>query len=128
MPAHKLTTNIVGANPCGRPKGYPKTVVAGLRARPQAYHKYCRGEPLRSPVNKEKIMKILLVSLGCNKNLVDSEMILGALVKNGHEITLDENDADYIIINTCAFINDAKEESINKIIGVLLWHIYQILK
>lgn len=61
-------------------------------------------------------MKILLVSLGCNKNLVDSEMILGALVKNGHEITLDEKEADYIIINTCAFINDAKEESINKII------------
>jgi len=61
-------------------------------------------------------MKILLVSLGCNKNLVDSEMILGALVKNGHEITLDEKDADYIIVNTCAFINDAKEESINKII------------
>ena len=61
-------------------------------------------------------MKILLVSLGCNKNLVDSEMILGALVKNGHEITLDEKEADYIIVNTCAFINDAKEESINKII------------
>ena len=61
-------------------------------------------------------MNIALVSLGCNKNLVDSEMILGALVKNGHEITLDEKEADYIIVNTCAFINDAKEESINKII------------
>lgn len=61
-------------------------------------------------------MKVLLVSLGCNKNLVDSEMILGVLVKNGHEITLEVSEADYIIVNTCAFINDAKEESINKII------------
>ena len=63
-------------------------------------------------------MKILLLSLGCNKNLVDSEMILGALVKNGHEITLDEPEADYIIVNTCAFINDAKQEAIDNILDV----------
>ena len=62
------------------------------------------------------MVKIAVVSLGCNKNLVDSEMILGLLVKRGYEIVSDESLADIIIINTCAFINDAKEESINKII------------
>lgn len=62
------------------------------------------------------MVKVAVVSLGCNKNLVDSEMILGLLVKRGYEIVSDEMLADIIIINTCAFINDAKEESINKII------------
>ena len=52
--------------------------------------------------------KVAVVSLGCNKNLVDSEMILGLLVKRGYEIVSDETLADIIIINTCAFINDAK--------------------
>lgn len=60
--------------------------------------------------------KIAVVSLGCNKNLVDSEMILGLLVKRGYEIVSDEALADIIIINTCAFIHDAKQESIDKII------------
>lgn len=62
------------------------------------------------------MMKIAVVSLGCNKNLVDSEMILGLLVKRGYEIVSDETLADIIIINTCAFIHDAKQESIDKII------------
>ncbi len=60
--------------------------------------------------------KIAVVSLGCNKNLVDSEMILGLLAKRGYEIVSDESLADIIIINTCAFIHDAKQESIDKII------------
>lgn len=64
------------------------------------------------------MIKIAVVSLGCNKNLVDSEMILGLLVKRGYEIVPVEEDADIVIINTCAFIHDAKEESINKIIEV----------
>jgi len=64
------------------------------------------------------MVKIAVVSLGCNKNLVDSEMILGLLVKRGYQIVPVEEEADIVIINTCAFINDAKQESINKIIEV----------
>ena len=61
-------------------------------------------------------MKILFVSLGCDKNLVDSEMMLGLLTRDGHAFTDDEKEADVIVINTCCFINDAKEESINTIL------------
>lgn len=61
-------------------------------------------------------MKVLLISLGCDKNLVDSEVMLGLLQKSGHEITNDESEAEAVVINTCAFIKDAKEESINTII------------
>ncbi len=61
-------------------------------------------------------MKIFFVSLGCDKNLVDSEMMLGELSKAGHEIIDDEAKADIAVINTCSFIHDAKEESINTII------------
>ena len=60
--------------------------------------------------------KILFVSLGCDKNLVDSEMMLGMLAQNGYEFTDDEQEADAVVINTCCFINDAKEESINTIL------------
>lgn len=61
-------------------------------------------------------MKVLLISLGCDKNLVDSEVMLGLLNKAGHQITNDEMEADVVVVNTCAFIKDAKEESINTII------------
>ena len=61
-------------------------------------------------------MKVFFVSLGCDKNLVDSEKMLGMLQTNNYELTDDETEADIIVINTCAFINDAKEESINTII------------
>ena len=61
-------------------------------------------------------MKIFFVSLGCDKNLVDSEMMLGLLSKSGHEIVDEENIADIAVVNTCSFIHDAKEESINTII------------
>lgn len=61
-------------------------------------------------------MKVLLISLGCDKNLVDSEVMLGLLNKAGHQITNDETEAEVVVINTCAFISDAKEESINTII------------
>ena len=63
-------------------------------------------------------MKILFVSLGCDKNLVDSEMMMGLLRERGYEFTDDETLADIIVINTCGFINDAKEESINTIISM----------
>lgn len=61
-------------------------------------------------------MKILFVSLGCDKNLVDTEMMLGMLRERGHEFTDDESQAEVVVVNTCCFIGDAKEESI----GVLL--------
>ena len=61
-------------------------------------------------------MKILCISLGCDKNLVDTERMLGLLNQEGYTFTDDETEADIIIINTCCFINDAKEESINTIL------------
>lgn len=61
-------------------------------------------------------MKVLFISLGCDKNLVDSEEMLGLLCSKGYEITDDETQAEIIIINTCCFIHDAKEESIQNIL------------
>lgn len=61
-------------------------------------------------------MKILFISLGCDKNLVDTEVMLGLLASRGYEMTDDENQADVIVINTCCFIHDAKEESIQNIL------------
>lgn len=61
-------------------------------------------------------MKLLFISLGCDKNLVDSEMMMGLLHDRGYEFTDNEEEADIIVVNTCGFINDAKEESINTIL------------
>ena len=61
-------------------------------------------------------MNIFFVSLGCDKNLVDSEYMLGMIRDAGYTIIDDETQADVIVINTCCFINDAKEESINTIL------------
>ena len=61
-------------------------------------------------------MKILFISLGCDKNLVDTEVMLGLLASRGYEMTDDERQADIIVINTCCFIHDAKEESIQNIL------------
>ena len=61
-------------------------------------------------------MKILFISLGCDKNLVDTEYMLGMLMEYGAELTDDETKADAVIVNSCCFINDAKEESINTIL------------
>lgn len=61
-------------------------------------------------------MKVLFISLGCDKNLVDSEEMLGLLASHGYSITDDETAADIIVINTCCFIHDAKEESIQTIL------------
>ncbi len=62
--------------------------------------------------------KVSMVSLGCPKNLVDAEVMLGILVQNGYEITMDEKDADLIIVNTCAFIKEAREESIDTVLDL----------
>ena len=61
-------------------------------------------------------MKILFVSLGCDKNRVDAEKMLGLLSGQGWQLTDDELEADVIVINTCCFINEAKEESIRNIL------------
>lgn len=61
-------------------------------------------------------MKILFISLGCDKNLTNSEEMLGLLTRSGHEIVDSEEEAEVIVINTCCFIHDAKEESIENIL------------
>ncbi len=61
-------------------------------------------------------MKIGLISLGCSKNRVDAEVMLGELVKNGHQLTNDEKEAEVLIVNTCGFIDSAKRESIDTIL------------
>lgn len=65
---------------------------------------------------REESMNILFISLGCDKNLVDSEVMLGLLEKDGYHMVGDESEADIVVINTCCFIHDAKEESIQTIL------------
>ena len=62
--------------------------------------------------------KLLFVSLGCDKNLVDSERMLAGLLKHGYEMTDDESEAEVIIINTCCFIHDAQDESVENILAM----------
>ena len=64
-------------------------------------------------------MKIALLNHGCAKNLVDSELMLGLLAQKGHQVTLDENDADIVVINTCSFIHDAEKESVQAILQLV---------
>ena len=61
-------------------------------------------------------MKVGLISLGCPKNLVDSEVMLGLAQQAGHELTQDPSNADVLVVNTCAFIDSAKQESIDAIL------------
>ena len=61
-------------------------------------------------------MKILFISLGCDKNLVDSEVMLGLLASRGYEMIDDEQEADIIVVNTCCFIHDAKQEGVDNIL------------
>ena len=63
-------------------------------------------------------MNVLFISLGCDKNLVDTEVMLGLLAKKGYKMTDDETTADVIVVNSCCFINDAKEESIQTILDM----------
>lgn len=61
-------------------------------------------------------MKVLFISLGCDKNTVDSEMMLGILASHGYEITDSDEDAEAAVVNSCCFIGDAKQESIDNIL------------
>ncbi len=63
--------------------------------------------------------KVALINHGCAKNLVDSELMLGMLAKAGFEITLDENEGDIVIVNTCSFIHDAESESVQSILQMV---------
>jgi len=69
-------------------------------------------------VSERVKQKVSMVSLGCPKNLVDAEVMLGVLSKDDYEITTDEKDADVIIVNTCSFIKEAKQESIDAILDL----------
>lgn len=64
-------------------------------------------------------MKIALINHGCAKNLVDSELMLGLLAEKGHEVTLDEDEAQIVIVNTCSFIHDAEKESVQAILQMV---------
>ena len=64
-------------------------------------------------------MKIALLNHGCAKNLVDSELMLGLLAQKGHKVTLDEDDADIVVVNTCSFIHDAEKESVQSILQMI---------
>ena len=64
-------------------------------------------------------MKISLINHGCAKNLVDAELMLGMLAKKGYTITLDETDANIVIVNTCSFIHDAEKESVQSILQMI---------
>lgn len=81
---------------------------------------YCPQKVIRSKAQNKTMSNhpknICLVSLGCPKNLVDSEVMLGFLKESGYHLTSNEDDADVLIVNTCGFIGDAKEESIDEIL------------
>src|SRR5439155_359495 len=66
--------------------------------------------------HKERAVRVGLISLGCAKNLVDAEIMLGSLMQNGIEITNHASEADVVIVNTCSFIDSAQEESVDTIL------------
>lgn len=74
------------------------------------------------------MIKVYISTLGCAKNLVDSEMMVGSLINNGYEITHVLEHAEIAIINTCGFIESAKEESINEILSIAKYKIHSNLK
>jgi ribosomal protein S12 methylthiotransferase len=66
--------------------------------------------------SSERPVRVGVISLGCAKNLVDAEIMLGSLMKSGMEITNDATQADVVIVNTCSFIDAAQEESVDTIL------------
>jgi ribosomal protein S12 methylthiotransferase len=71
--------------------------------------------PVTSP-DKSPATKVLFVSLGCPKNLVDSEVMMGILAQAGAQLVTDAEDAEVIVVNTCSFIESAQQESVNTIL------------
>jgi ribosomal protein S12 methylthiotransferase len=74
------------------------------------------SQPARLPLQKDQATKVGMISLGCAKNLVDAEIMLGSVLQRGMEITSRADEADVLVVNTCAFIDSAKEESIDAIL------------
>src|SRR5512135_639478 len=72
--------------------------------------------PQEGSSSKQAPLKVGFVSLGCPKNLVDSEVMMGMLHSGGAQITSKAEDADVIVVNTCSFIDSAKQESVNTIL------------
>src|SRR5215472_4868213 len=66
--------------------------------------------------SKERPLRVALISLGCAKNLVDAELMLGALLKDGVHVTNEASSADALIVNTCSFIDSAQEESVDTLL------------
>src|SRR6266545_3731563 len=86
----------------------PAAVSAASHRRAQ-----CKEQATRPPIQPTKVG---MISLGCAKNLVDAEIMLGSVLQRGMEITSRAEDADVLVVNTCAFIDSAKEESIEAIL------------
>ena len=80
------------------------------------YNKRERAPAPRRPRQRAQKTRVGMISLGCAKNLVDAEIMLGSVLERGMEITSSAEDADVLVINTCAFIDSAKEESIDAIL------------
>lgn len=76
----------------------------------------CHPQPAGLRPQRERPPKVGMISLGCAKNLVDAEIMLGSVLEQGMEITADADEADVLVVNTCAFIDSAKEESIGAIL------------
>src|SRR5256885_5104538 len=73
-------------------------------------------QPQLDHANSDRRQKVGFVSLGCPKNLVDSEVMMGLLARSGAELTRHAEDADVIVVNTCSFIESAQQESVNTIL------------
>ena len=73
------------------------------------------------------MLKIALVNHGCAKNLVDAELMLGLLADAGYSITLNEEEADVVIVNTCSFIHDAEQESVQSVLQMIYDYNHEIL-
>ena len=84
---------------------------------PNSWH---RQPPIYATISNSRerlVAKIGFISLGCPKNLVDSEVMIGLLQARGHVLTADPADADILVINTCSFIEDSRKESIETILA-----------
>ena len=87
-----------------------------MRARTRSGNHSVSSDAVAGSVSREEPLKIGLVSLGCPKNLVDSEVMLGLAREAGHELTSDASEAEVLVVNTCAFIDSAKQESVDTIL------------
>src|ERR1700748_457942 len=74
------------------------------------------SSPVKTAPKKSTPLRVGLISLGCAKNLVDAEIMLGSLLKAGVEITNEASQADVVIVNTCSFIDAAQEESVDAVL------------